>query len=88
MKRIGLKINELLQKGNAGKEEYYCFRKGDFGFTFLVMDIGTKQEVHSFIQAVSLNEIKKNKSRNWLTIAHFLESNSLIGTLTFVSGRY
>lgn len=88
VKRIGFKINELLQKGNAGKEEYYCFRKGDFGFTFLVMDIGTKQEVHSFIKAVSLNEIKKNKSRNWLTIAHFLESNSLIGTLAFVSGRY
>lgn len=87
VKQIGMKINELLQKGAAGKDEYYCFRKGDFGFTFVVMEMGTKQEVHSFIQAVSLDEIKKNKSKNWLTIAHFLSSNSLVGTLTYVSGK-
>lgn len=87
VKQIGMKINELLQKGAAGKDEYYCFRKGDFGFTFVVMEMGTKQEVHSFIQAVSLDEIKKNKSKNWLTIAHFLSSNSLVGTLAYVSGK-
>ena len=87
VKQIGMKINELLQKGAAGKDEYYCFRKGDFGFTFVVMEMGSKQEVHSFIQAVSLNEIKKNKSKNWLTIAHFLSSYSLVGTLAYVFGK-
>ena len=87
VKRIGMKINELLQKGVAGKEEYYSFRKGKFGFTFVVIEVGTKQEVHGFIQAVCLNEIKKNKPRNWLTIAHFIGSSSLVGTLAYVSGK-
>jgi hypothetical protein len=80
-------IKELLHKGKEGMHEYYSFRKGNFGFTYVVMEIGTKQEVHSFIKAVSLNEIKKNKSKNWLTIVHFLGSDSLVGTLVYVSGK-
>lgn len=87
VKRIGMVINELLQKGKEGIHEYYSFRKGSFGFTYLVIEMGTKQEVHSFIKAVSLNEIKKNKSKNWLTIVHFLGSGSLVGTLAYVSGK-
>lgn len=86
VKQIGMRINELLQRGAAGKKEYYTFKKGVFGFAVVVMDLGTKQEVHNFIQTVSLNEIKKNKSRSWLTIAHFLGSGSLLGTLAYVSG--
>ena len=85
VKLIGMKMNELLQKGAAEKEEYYSFRKGDFGFTFVMMEIGTKQEVHDFIQAVCLNELKKNKSRSWFTIAHFIGCVSLVGTLAYVS---
>lgn len=87
VKRIGMVINELLQKGKEGIHEYYSFRKGSFGFTYVVIEMGTKQEVHSFIKAVSLNEIKKNKSKNWLTIVHFLGSGSLVGTLAYVSGK-
>lgn len=87
VKQIGMRINELLQKGKKGTHEYYSFRKGSFGFTYVVMEMGTKQEIHSFIQAVSLNEIKKNKSKNWLTIVHFLGSGSLVGTLAYVSGK-
>lgn len=87
VKRIGMVINELLQKGKEGIHEYYSFRKGSFGFTYVVIEMGTKQEVHSFIKAVSLNEIKKNKSKNWLTIVHFVGSGSLVGTLAYVSGK-
>ena len=49
--------------------------------------MGTKQEVRRFLEAFSLNEIKKNKSKNWLTIVHFLGSDSLVGTLAYVSGK-
>lgn len=87
VKRIGMGIRELLQKGKEGIHEYYSFRKGSFGFTYVVMEMGTRQEVHSFIKVVSLNEIKKNKSKNWLTIVHFLGSGSLVGTLAYVSGK-
>ena len=87
VKQIGKGINELLQSGTAGEEGYYSFGKADFGLTFVVIEIGTKQEVHSLIQAISLNEIKKSKSRNWLTVAHFFGSSSLVGTLAYVSGN-
>ena len=87
VKRIGMGINELLHKGKEGAHEYYSFRKGNFGFTYVVLEMGTKQEVHRFLEAFSLNEIKKNKSKNWLTIVHFLGSDSLVGTLAYVSGK-
>lgn len=87
VKHIGLMIKELLLKSGEGKQNFYSFRKGNFGLSFVVMEMGTKQEVHSFIQAISLNEIKKNKSGNWLTIAHFYGSSSMVGTLAYVSGK-
>lgn len=87
VKRIGNSINHLLQKGIAGKDEYYSFRKGDFGLTFIVMEKGTKQEVHGYVQTATLTEIKKNKAKNWLAIAHFLGSSSLVGTLVYVSRK-
>ena len=44
---------------------------------------GTEEEFKKFIR----HEIKKNKSKNWLTIVHFLGSGSIVGTLAYVSGK-
>jgi len=87
VKQIGIKINELLQRGLNGKQEYYSFRKGEFGFSFVVMELGEKNAIHELMKAVSLNEIKKNKLRNWLTIVHIQGTNSLVGTIAYISGK-
>ena len=86
VKQIGQRINELLQKGQAGKQEYYIFRKGEFGFTFVVMEMGGKEEIHHFMKAVSIKEMNSHNFKNWLTIVHFLGSDLLVGTLAYISG--
>lgn len=87
VKQIGIRINELLQRGLNGKQEYYSFRNGEFGFSFIVMKLEEKSIIHEFMKAVSLKEIKKHKLRNWLTIVHFQGTNSLVGTIAYISGK-
>ena len=84
-KQIGESINELLKKGADANKEYYSFRKGDFGCTFTVMEIADKMTIHTFIKAISIKEIKRNNAKNWLTIVHFNGTNSLVGSLAYIS---
>lgn len=87
VKQIGQRINDLLQKGQAGTQEYYNFCKGEFGFSFVTMEMGGKKEVYDFMKAVSIKGMKSHNAQNWLTIAHFLGSASLVGTLAYVLGK-
>lgn len=85
--QIGQNIIKLIQKGRAGTQEYVCFCKGGFGFAFIVMEIGSQQEIHEHMKAVSIKEIKAHQVQSWLTIVHFLGSNNLVGTLAYISGK-
>lgn len=87
VKQIGLSIIELIKKGRAGTQEYVCFLKGGFGFAFIVMELGSQEEIHEHMKELSINEIKAHQVQNWLTIAHFLGSNKLVGTLAYICGR-
>lgn len=87
VKQIGQRINELLQKGQAGKKGYYNFRKGKFGFSFVTMKMGEKKEVHDFMKAVSIKGMENHNGQNWLTIVHFCGTKALVGTLAYISGK-
>lgn len=87
VKQIGSSINDLLQRGKAATQEYYSFRKGEFGFTFVVMEMGSKDEIHGFIKKVSLKELQTHHAENWLTIVHYQGTSSLVGTLAYIAGK-
>ena len=38
-------------------KNYYSFQKGKFGFSFVMMEMGGKKEIHDFMKAVCLKEI-------------------------------
>lgn len=85
VKLIGQKIVEHLQKGKVGSTMSYTSGTGDFGFSLAIMKLGEKKEIHDFVKMVSINELKSNKAKNWLTIVHFWGSKSIVGTLAYIS---
>lgn len=87
VKQIGTDINELLRKGVEGNQEYYSFKKGKFGFTFVVMEMAPKNVVHDYIKSVSLKEIKTHKTESWLTIVHIQGTEALVGSIAYLAGR-
>lgn len=87
VKLIGQKIEEHLQKGKVGSTMSFTSGTGDFGFSLAIMKLGKKKEIHDFVKMVSINELKNNKAKNWLTIVHFGGSKSIVGTLAYISGN-
>lgn len=85
VKQIGLCINEQIHKQMNGIQDYFSISKGDFGFTFICIEMDAKRIVHNLIKRITVSEIKTNEAKSWLTIAHYKGSETLVGAMAFVA---